>query len=189
MGDERTSHLHGWRASDRSFHPINESEGALSVAVVSGVTINISGIDVQLGAVELKDEATNTRAAIVADGANNALFIQSNSLAKDANLSGVKSQTDKLNFVGQDLKVTVSGVDVEIGAVEIKDATSENRVIVSTSGQLYTNPGKISGEDTANDVMKVKLESGTTTTKVDIVADGAKNAMYVQSNSLASNTT
>jgi hypothetical protein len=56
--------------------------------------------DIQIGAVELKDHDSTTRADIETDSTKGALFVQSESLATQATLNSIKSKTDTLNFDG-----------------------------------------------------------------------------------------
>lgn len=45
--------------------------------------------------------------------------------------------------------------DIEIGAVELKDGTTDQRAVITSLGQLLVAQGKIAGEDLSNDLMKV----------------------------------
>lgn len=53
------------------------------------VKAGIEVSDIQIGAIEFKDATTDLRVNVTADGGNNALFVQSNSLLKKTDLEGV----------------------------------------------------------------------------------------------------
>lgn len=61
--------------------------------------------DIEIGAVEIKDHDSNTRLDVELDSSKNSAFVQSESLAQELTLLGIKSKTDLLTFISDRLKV------------------------------------------------------------------------------------
>lgn len=84
--------------------------------------VTVENIDVQLGAVELKNATDNTRAVIQSDGTDNALVVMMNSLPTGDNVLGKMKITGNLSaeiaeVIGGRLRAQVTGSTVAISAV------------------------------------------------------------------------
>lgn len=77
------------------------------------VDASLTVSDIDIGAVEIKDGASETRATVKTDGVNNALVVTANSwplptgAATELTLGGIKTQTDKLTFSSGALNVNI----------------------------------------------------------------------------------
>ena len=72
------------------------TDGDYAKLEIGGVTLEAG--DIQIGAVEIKDAATDARINVGLDSTKNAIYVQSESLAKESgNLASVKTNTDKLD--------------------------------------------------------------------------------------------
>jgi hypothetical protein len=63
--------------------------------------VNLASVDVELGAVELKDGDTDTRLDIETDGTKNAAYVQAN----DLDIRDLASATDSVTVVATDLDI------------------------------------------------------------------------------------
>lgn len=118
---------------------------------VTGSSVTIDAGDLEVGAVELKDRDSNTRADIEADGIKNALYIQSNSLAKESTLSSLLTKLPRFltDSTGTALATATVGAeeilkvqDVAGGVaneVIIKDSITGDKAKVNTSGELLVS--------------------------------------------------
>ncbi len=99
-------------------------------------------------------------------------------------------QLDKMSYeydekgqVAKRTTATLEATDIEIGAVEIKDATSENRVIVDSDGALKVTGGASSpdAEFTSPKDFTATYTSTTTITlsSLDIALDDSSQIAYV----------
>lgn len=75
------------------------------ITVLENLDVTINAGDIQIGAVELKDETTDDRVNVATDSTKKAVFVQSESLASETTLAAIKAVTDLLAFVGDRLKV------------------------------------------------------------------------------------
>lgn len=58
-------------------------------------TVTLTASDIEIGAVEIKDATTDTRATVEADGADNALLVKSNSLATEVTAAAILVALDE----------------------------------------------------------------------------------------------
>jgi hypothetical protein len=117
--------------------PTQELKLARLVRIVGGA-INLNAGDIQIGAVELKDAETEQRLTIGLDGDKGAIYVMSESLAKEATLNGIKTQTDKLHFTGENLKIVGQvTTDVETGLA--KEAGGNLQAILEALNLIKAN--------------------------------------------------
>ena len=144
-----------------------------------------SVVDVELGAVEIKDSVSDDRANILTDNG-----AYPTGTTKGLNVFVGRYQSSPSTFDDGDAapvlldengRIVLSS-DIEIGAVELKDGSSENRAVItsaSTSRSTSTNvlsvqeldsTGKVSpAGDTVDNAPFVKLGDGTDT--LDVLKD------------------
>jgi len=116
--------------------------------VMVDATIEVG--DIEIGAVELKNGADDTRATIGLDTSNNALFVQSDSLAKNSTLTGgsVIVQAKMQDVSGTGITSTVDGLkhrlDVDVGGATVDVDTTNLNIVQSaytSSMQFYGSDG------------------------------------------------
>ena len=187
-----------------------DTKRALDVNMVAG--------DIEIGAVELKNAADDTRAVIKTDGTDNALVVIQNNGAKETsgNLAGLAThQTDgtqKTKISNGTIETTITTVDsknaldvnmvagdIEIGAVELKNAADDTRAVIKTDGTdnalvvIQNNGAKETSGNLANlathqtdGTQKTKISNGTI--EAVVKTDGTDNALVVIQNNGAKET-
>lgn len=106
-----------------------DSDGHLQIDLVGG--------DIQIGAVELKDADSSTRADIELDSAKNALYVQSESLASETTASSIKTAVEKIDDA-------ISGSEMQVDIVASLPAGT------NAIGKLAANDGVDIGDVTIN---------------------------------------
>lgn len=263
-GDELRVHV-----SDPTTPANRQTVYSSGAARISG-DVNLVNADIQIGAVELKDGDSDTRADIENDGTKNALYIQANNLdvrdlvstsdsieAKQSTATDLKAQinidpTDQvatqisgdtasiktsvelldnavdgnyldtnMNIAGNDIsanagkltaqtqRITIATDDAPItqisgdtaklvGAldsensdelrVHISDKTTPtNKATVYSTGAVRVS-GDVNLVNSDIQIGSVELKDGDSDTRADIETDSSKNALFVQSESLANKT-
>lgn len=96
---------------------------------LSGIKTDTANLDVAL--------STRASEATLADAKTDLDTLAAVDYATEATLGGIKTQTDKFTFdmAGKlETTATIDTGDIQIGAVEIKNATDDTRVVVKTDG-------------------------------------------------------
>ena len=141
------------------------------------VDVELSSGDIQIGAVELKDGDTDTRADIESDGTKNALFVQAN----DDSMGTQKIKNAKESSASSNTKVTVA-----LNSTTIIAANSDRRfvVIVNDSDEdVYLN---LSGTAVINEGIRINANGGSYVEDIytgiitGICATGGKNVTVVE---------
>jgi len=85
---------------------------------LQNLEVNIEAGDIQIGAVEIKDDDTDTRLSVENDGGKNAAYVQSNSLNQEATQLLVKSELTAI-------KGFVDGIEALLTSIDGKDFSTE----------------------------------------------------------------
>jgi|GEM_PF-4763167 len=127
-------------ATEATLADVKTATETLAGTVISGrvqVDADLSGADIEIGAVELKDGTTDTRATIESDGVDNALVVKQNSqplpagAATEATLATRASET-----TADAIKTAVESVDTTLDvalSTRLAEATFTGRI--NTLGQ------------------------------------------------------
>ena len=144
MVDNVTPEGDGWRKNTEKVL-IKDAETDLTADVITRVDgqdalcVDMSS-DIEIGAVEIKDGNSDLRADVDVTGAGNALLVETIPVANSVqnvrvqdgdgtDLADVVVRTDTKKALCVDV-----ASDIEIGAVEIKNATSDDRAVVKNDG-------------------------------------------------------
>lgn len=108
------------------------------------VVADLSAVDIQIGAVELKDGDTDTRADIELDSTKNALFVQSQSLAKEAggNLATLAGKDFATQTTLALIKAKTDNLDTALSG--IKTGTDKIPALPATEGKQDTGNTSLS---------------------------------------------
>jgi hypothetical protein len=137
------------------------NNNAKRVNVVAGA-ISIDASDIQIGAVELKDGDTDTRADIESDGTKNALFVQANALPLPTGASTASNQTTIIGHV-DGIEGLLTTIDSDTGTVAGAVSGSEMQVDVITMPTVTVQATNLDIRDlTATDVVTVTGGVGQT---------------------------
>jgi len=124
---------------------IIEGEGVLNPANLTNVEATLEVSDLQIGAIELKDDDSDTRASVELDSAKNALFVQSESLASESTLASIQTAVEILDDWDETNRAAVNLIAGEVGVAggtgSINSATqrvtiADNDLIVASLSVL-----------------------------------------------------
>jgi len=144
--------------------------------------------------VKIRDGVLDVKVSVALDSTKNAIFVQSESLASEITLNGVKLQIDKFTFNGaNDLKVTLDGETVGVSnwPADFPDAGTHTRLDAlnlkdfATQTTLALVKGVLDTIKIVLDNIFVRQANGTQRTKL---TDGA-NDVTVTNNRLDVNAT
>lgn len=124
---------------------VSGQSALLTKIIGSNITLNVS--DIQIGAVELKDGDTDTRADIELDSAKNALFVQSETLATAANQLADGHNVTVDNAAGASAVNIQDGgntITVDATNLDIRDLTSASDSVAAVQSGTW-NINDISG--------------------------------------------
>ena len=145
----------------------------LFIVTPTGVALNVSGD------VRLKDQDSATFADIEADSSKNALYVQSESLASELTLVGVS---------GDVASVLDSIATDELRVVLSDDTTPANKAQVYSTGAVRVS-GDVNVVTADIQIGAVEIKDGDSDTRADVELDSAKNALFVQTESMALEST
>lgn len=137
------------------------------------VDANLDTTDIEIGAVELKDGATDTRAKIKSDGTDNAVVVTQNSqplptgASTEATLALIKAKTDNLD-VTLSTRTKPSDTQTIAGTVTANAGTGNFTVTQATGTNLHTvvDSGSITVSN-ASGASAVNIQDGGNSLTVD----------------------
>lgn len=161
---------------------IDTSTALLASTVVGGkvlVEATLDASDIEIGAVELKDGTTNTRATVRSDGSENALVVTQNSQPLPTGAATAANQaTEIASLASIDGKLNSLGQKTSAGSVPVVLASDQSAIPVSQSGTWTTGRTW-----TLNSVTDSVTVTGTITTSPDVnIHDGTGNSLTSQAN-------
>lgn len=200
-------------ATETTLQEIAEDVDTLAGTVVAGrvqVDAELSGSDIEIGAVEIKDADSDTRVTVKSDGVDNAIVVTQNSqplptgAATEATLSQIEANTDdiepKLDTIHADLLVVQGKQDT--GNASLASIDSDIDVALSTRASEATLAAakadldtlastvvggrvQVDAELSVSDIEigAVELKDADTDTRVKVKSDGVDNAVVVTQNS------
>jgi len=74
--------------------------------------------------------------------------------------------------------LSVTGSDIQLGAVELKNGTDDTRAVVGATGLVVSLGSQIAGEDLVNDVQKIEQRTNYTNITVDTLIKTGAGRFY-----------
>lgn len=148
--------------------------------------ISINPGDIQIGAVEIKDESTTDRVNVETDSTKNAMFVQSESLATEATLTSVDGTLTDIETDTTAIASTVASIDTTLD-VDLSTRASETTLTnIATSSVSITNTLTDIEIDTTAIASGVALINDTLTDKSQYtrLTDGTSDVLVSNGNAL-----
>ena len=161
---------------------------AVDVNIAGGnVYVDATFSDIQIGAVEIKDAVTGDRVNVTIDSTKTAMYVQSESMASEATQLLNYSELQQANDYLADIRDSsgIKRIDEHV-QVDLYDKDATGITSTNVSGKQGLDVNMVGGDI---QIGAVEIKDADSSTRVDVELDTTHNAMFVQSDTLASDAT